>query len=149
VPHFTLQISPQGSLLSALIGVSGARRGALTTAGQTIPNPVPIQALIDTGASATCMDLSVLQTLSLTPTGSAPINTPTTGGNPVIADQYDVSLLVPPADTNQIPLFIANLPVICAELLLSQGFHALIGRDVLARCVFVYNGSIKLFTLAY
>ena len=110
MPHFTLQISPQGALLNALIGVSRARRSALDAAGQTIPNMVPIQALVDTGASATCMDPSVLKTLTLTPTGSATVNTPTTGGYPVVADQYDVSILVPPAGANQVPLFIDNLP---------------------------------------
>ncbi len=79
------------------------------------------------------------------------MNTPSTAGHPVIADQYDVSILVP-AGTNQAPLFMANLPVICAELLSSQGFHALIGRDILTQCVFLYNGGnggIGFFTLAY
>lgn len=41
------------------------------------------------------------------------------------------------------------LPVICAELLDAQGFHALIGRDVLRQCIFSYNGTIGHFTLAY
>lgn len=47
------------------------------------------------------------------------------------------------------PLIVATLPVISAELLVVQGFHALIGRDILDRCLFVYNGTTQLFTLAY
>jgi hypothetical protein len=111
---------------------------------------VKITALVDTGASATCLDHSVLQTLALTPTGSVPVITPSTGNLPVIADQYDISLLIPSASTNQVPLVIGTIPVVCcADLLLSQGFQALIGRDVLAHCVFIYNGSIDSFTIAY
>ncbi len=34
-----------------------------------------------------------------------------------------------------------------SELYAAQGFHALIGRDILSQCGFVYNGS-GFFTLA-
>lgn len=149
MPHFTLQLSPQGALVSAAIGVSEARRAALTAASEAIPNVVPIRAIIDTGASSTCVDPSVLKTaLNLTPTGNTTVVTPSTGNQPVNVDQYDICLLVP-ANPNETPFYIANLPVVCMELLGSQGFHALIGRDVLARCIFSYNGSIGWFTLAY
>lgn len=60
-----------------------------------------------------------------------------------------MSLAVPGALTTHAPLYIPNLAVIEAELLAQQGFHALIGRDVLAACVFFYNGVTKQFSLAY
>lgn len=148
MPHFTLQISPQGAVIDAWIAVSAARQGALTAAAQPIPNPVKIRALIDTGATSTCLDPSVLQALNLTPTGSATVETPSTGGIPVSADQYDISLIVPAGDKHG-PLIVYNLPVICMQLFPSMGYHALIGRDILAQCVFSYNGSIEMFTLAY
>ncbi len=77
------------------------------------------------------------------------MNTPSTGSQPHTADQYDVSLLIPGALATHVPLFVGNLPVMCAELLLAQGFHALIGRDILSRCLFAYNGATGTFTLAY
>jgi hypothetical protein len=85
----------------------------------------------------------------LTPTGVATVNTPSTGNQPHVADQYDVSIFVPGAAPGHPPLVVANIPVICAELLQSQGFHALIGRDVLSLCVLIYNGTTNLFMLAY
>lgn len=150
MPHFTLQISPEGALIDVVIGVSEARRAALTEAGQNIPNLVPMRALIDTGATSTCIDPSILQLLNLTPKGKIPVHTPSTGGIAVEADQYDVCIIIP-AFANQAPLILSNLPVICMPLIASMGpnVHALIGRDILAQCLLGYNGNAELFTLAY
>ena len=116
---------------------------------QPVPNPVQIRGLVDTGASGTCVDPSVLTTLGLSPTGSVTVNTPSTGTQPHVADQYDVSLMIPGAHPTHAPLVVQNLPVMCAELLVPQGFHVLIGRDILSRCLLNYNGPMNLFTLAY
>ena len=147
--HFTLKLSPQGPLLDAFIGVSVARQQALKIAGQNIPAAIQIRALIDTGASASCVDPSILKTLSLSPTGSVSVVTPSTGGTAVNADQYDVSLVISTGNDKHVPLIVNTLPVVCADLLTLQGFHALIGRDILTECVFSYNGSIGFFTLAF
>jgi hypothetical protein len=107
---------------------------------------VQIRGLLDTGASLTAIDPSVLTALSLTPTGTQLVNTPTTGTTPLVVDQYDVGFVIPSG--SGVPLFSQTLPVIASELVVAQGFHALIGRDILSQCVFVYNGS-GFFTLAY
>ncbi|HEX9670850.1 MAG TPA: hypothetical protein VGC93_15365 [Thermoanaerobaculia bacterium] len=149
MPHFTLSIGPHGPLLGALIGVSKPRADALTAAGQPIPQAVPITGLIDTGASCTCIDPSVLLTsLSLTPTGSVLVNTPSTGATPHDTEQFDVALVIP-ATAGMTPLLFPTIPVISSELLVHQGFHALIGRDILDRCLLVYDGAAKTFTLAF
>ena len=144
-----MQLTPAGPILTGYIGVSLAKRNALTAANQPVPNVVQIRGLVDTGASGTCVDPSVLTSLGLTPTGSVTVNTPSTGSQPHTADQYDVSLMIPGALATHAPLSVPNLAVMCAELLLAQGFHALIGRDILARCLFAYNGTTNTFTLAY
>ena len=148
MPHFTLQLSPQGPLLNAVISISKERTAALTAANQPIPNPVSIRALVDTGASTTCIDPSILQALSLTPTGNIKMVTPSTGKTPVDIDQYDVSIMIPAA-LNQIPFHLHTIPVACTDLVSSQGFHALIGRDILSHCLLTYNGSMAVFTLAF
>lgn len=149
MPHFTLQLSPQGPLLLAFIGVSQARHAALTAANQPIPNAVQIQALVDTGASCTCIDPSVLQSLALTPTGIVTMNTPSTGTQPHTTQQYDVSIIIPGGLPTHIPLVVGNVPVVASQLAAAQGFQGLIGRDILAQCLFTYNGEMDQFTLAY
>jgi hypothetical protein len=144
VSHFTIQVSPQGPIVNAIVGVSVPRRDALVAAGQPVPNVVQIRGLLDTGASHSGLDPIVLTALGLTPTGTVMVNTPTTGTTPVAVDQYDVAFLIPVQ--NGPPLFNQTLPVTATELFAAQ--HALIGRDILSQCVFVYNGS-GFFTLAY
>ncbi len=149
VSHFTLQIDSAGPVLQALVAVSNPRRTALGKAGQPVPNPVPIRALVDTGASCTCVDPTVLKDgLKLTPTGSVSVNTPTTGATPHDAEQYDIALYIP-AVAGQPVLVFETIPVVSSVLLSSQGFHALIGRDILQQCLFIYNGATGTFTLGY
>jgi hypothetical protein len=133
----------------AYIGVSQARRAALTSAGLPIPSLVQIQALIDTGASCSCIDPSVLNALGLTPTGAVTVNTPSTGTQPHPALQYDVSIVIPGSLPGHVPLVVENIPVVAAQLLAAQGFQALIGRDILAQCLLTYNGELDQFTLAF
>jgi hypothetical protein len=152
VPHFTLPLTPGGPIVNAHIGVSDARRAALVTAQQPIPPLIPIRALIDTGASCTCLDPSVVQRLGIPATGNVAVNTPSTGSTPHSANQYDVALIIPPSGPGQPPLVFGTIPVVAAELLAAQSIHALIGRDILSRCIFHYNGAAAqggFFTLAY
>lgn len=148
MPHFTLAIDAGGPIVNAVVQVSEGRRAALNSAGQTEPPMQAIRALIDTGASFTSIEPKVLQDLSLTPTGTIDFVTPSTGQNVATADTYDVDLSIYRTQ-NDPPLLMANLRVAACELFLKQGIHALIGRDVLSRCIFVYNGDLGHFSLAF
>jgi hypothetical protein len=149
MPHFTLQSDSNGLIIAAAVFVSQERQTALKNAGEKIPDLIQIRALIDTGASSTCVDTTVLKGLQLTPTGSSPMVTPSTGNKPVDVDQYDIGILVPPAKPNQTPLMFGTVAVCSIDLIQSQGFHALIGRDILSHCLLSFNGASGLFTLAY
>jgi hypothetical protein len=136
-----------GPLIDAFVGVSMPRQVALTQSQQPVPSPERIRALIDTGASCTCVDPTVVTKLGLTPTGQMQMCTPSTGTTPHPANTYDVSIQIPCA--NGPALIFQTIAVASVQLLLPQGFHALIGRDVLKHCLLNYNGAIGLFTLAY
>lgn len=130
------------------VAVSQARREALIAAGHAVPPLSSIRALVDTGASCTCVDPAVLGALQLSATGSVAVHTPSTGAAPHYAEQYDVSLVIPGAGIHHLPLTIDAVPVIAADLAV-QGIHALIGRDVLQDCILIYNGAAGDFTLAF
>jgi hypothetical protein len=148
MPHFTLPLSPGGPQINAAVLVSNAREQTLQQLGQPIPPPQMIRALIDTGASISAVEPSVLTALGLTPTGEMEIHTPSTGGVPVKTPTYDVRLAIlsgRPGDTH----FISDTVQITASSLAVQGIQALIGRDILARCILFYNGADSMFTLSY
>lgn len=147
MPYFTLQVASGGPLVDAFIAVSAAKRAALNLASQAIPQHQVVRALVDTGASCTCVDPSVLTALNLTPTGSTLVNTPSTGSQPQTASTYDVSLTIPCGVHTAFA--VDTLEVVESLLVAQQGFHVLIGRDVLRHCHFSYDGRYNLFTLAY
>src|ERR1700730_16791257 len=122
-------MGPSGPIVTAFLAVSQARRAALTPAGQPIPANQQITALVDTGASCTSVDPSVIEALNLQPTGTASVITPSTGTTPHQTDPYDVALIIP-APISQAPLVFPTIAVISSQLLQAQGFHALIGRDI-------------------
>jgi len=149
LPHFTRQISPQGPIVDAFVVVSLGRASALTSANQTIPQPIRVRALIDTGASHTCVDPSVLTALGLTPTGTTTVVTPTTGLSSVTVNQYDVGLVIPSAQASHSSFIRPTVAVSEHELVRRHGFHVLMGRDILADCLFIYDGQSGLFTLVF
>jgi hypothetical protein len=73
--------------------------------------------------------------------------TPSTGNVPQDADTYDVGIFIPNA--GQTALIIPVLAVCASELYQGQGFHALIGRDILERCILIYNGTVPYFSISY
>jgi hypothetical protein len=43
----------------------------------------------------------------------------------------------------------ANMQVSSTDLPIAQGFHALIGRDILVHCVMTYNDTMQQLTIAF
>lgn len=127
------------------VGVSEEREEALRRTGQAVPTRVQLRALLDTGASCTCVDPGALQSLALSPTGRTPVHTPSTEGIAHEADTYDVGItLMHP----NLSLHIGTVPIVESQLDL-MGIQALLGRDVLENCLLVYNGQRGFFTLAF
>jgi hypothetical protein len=153
MPLLDAEITPAGCIVSIAIHVSAGRYQALTQAGQTPPQAFRGVGLVDSGASNTMIDHSVVQALGLQPTGVVPTLTPSTGPTPHLCDQYDVSVWFPQAPTliqaqpSPHPIQL-TLPVSGADFS-AFGFDVLIGRDILGHGVFIYNGLTGRFTLAF
>lgn len=132
-------------MLEIRIGVSVPRAEAMKKDGLEIPPLVLIRGLVDTGASSSAIDPSVIEILGIPPTGTIHVLTPSTGIISHECNQYDVQMII---DHPHIPFRLQAVSV--SESVLSHlGFDALIGRDILKDCLFVYNGHEETFTLAY
>lgn len=134
-----------GPVIEIVVGVTQARADALAAAGQAVPNWITARVLIDTGASGTCLDPTIIQPLGLQPTGVIQVQTPSTNGIPHQMLQYDVRLWVSSPQSGR---FFDALPITESHFK-SQGIDGLLGRDVLEGCVLITNGEAGIVTLAF
>ncbi|MDR1936683.1 MAG: hypothetical protein LBS49_14105 [Candidatus Accumulibacter sp.] len=148
MPAINLSITRQGPPIRAFVGVSRYREMALKKRDLPAPRWTEGNFLIDTGASGTCIDSGLLEPLNIPPTGVVSVQTPSTGATPRQCDQYDVMLYLPGTDQAREALHFPAAAVLETSLA-SQGIDGLLGRDVLDNCVFIYNASLRIFTLAY
>src|SRR5262245_16928203 len=152
MPAFEMPIEADGAMVDLVVASSEPDVLTWRTAGQPIPAPVTVRALLDTGAEITCIDRQALAPL-LTP-GVQPlrfvfVNTPATGGTNLQCE-YGVSLtILHPSGTAADHLHLPDHPVVEQDLP-GLGYQALIGRDVLA-CVdsFDFRGKKGTFSLSY
>lgn len=147
MPSLTIAIPQDGPLVQMMIGVSPARVSALRAAGAPVPPHISGRGLLDTGASISAIDRRVAQQLGLTATGYTLIHTPSTGAQPHLVAQFDASFSIV-MDSQQIHALPTSFLVIESDFS-TQGFSALLGRDVLAHGLFLYHGHAGMMSLAF
>lgn len=141
MPSFTNVVSnlyTVGPVIEIMIAVGSAIEQALLAQGSPIPNPIRVLAMIDTGSTGTVVQRGLAAQLGLNPIGTTLISTPSS--NAVQCFKYNVRLLLPNS------IFFDGTAIDAP--LLGQHIQCLIGRDVLAHCVFIYNGYANQFTLS-
>ncbi len=150
MPIVSGRLTPAGAVVDIVVGVGPRRLALLQRLGLPVPAPVFLKAQIDTGANITGLTGRVFSALELPPVGSVAILTPSTRPDaPHHCDLFDVTLSFV-ADGRAQPF--GGLRVIAADGWhpgAEQGVEALIGRDVLDRCVFSYLGPDRAFTFAF
>lgn len=143
MPHITYSLSSGRPLIDAYIGLSRSREEAFIKAGQSALSPIHARALIDTGATISCIDTKIIQGLNLTPIGKAQCLTASSGSTPVITDQYDVSILIPLPPMMR---FFKDILVMVHDLS-PQGIQAIIGCDILSKGILIFTGDQFILSL--
>ncbi|OGY22816.1 MAG: hypothetical protein A2172_01635 [Candidatus Woykebacteria bacterium RBG_13_40_15] len=143
-------LSPQvlqkfGPVVPVEVGVPNSLAQVYSKEGKTIPSPKSGWGLIDTGATRTCVDDGVIRSLGVNPIDRTTIN----GSNGPHEVNVFPALLRFPAIANFQIEFSAALGVnIRAQEVKDQPIIALLGRDILSKCVLIYNGTLGTFTLS-
>jgi len=143
MPIFEIQTSPDvlrrnGAIFPIEISLPQTLVDYLTKQGMPIPAAVSGYALIDSGASISAADSSVVSSLKISPIGITTVLTP---AGPAQKNLF-------PARFKFSRLVIDISPVIGADLK-PQGIIALIGRDILSRFLMIYHGLGGRITLSF
>ena len=130
----------RGPVVQVTLGVGRAIDEQLLQQGVTLPAPVSGLALIDTGATSTCIDDDAAQQLQL-----PAIDVVTVAS----ASHASIQQSVHPVQIEVVGWPITfDAPRAIAAPLRSQGILVLIGRDVLQHTILVYNGPTGSFSLS-
>ncbi len=141
-------ITSVGVLVTIQVGVGRSQRQQLLRAGQAIPQPVTLEALIDSGSDCSCVDPVAIAPLRLLLRGPQFTNVPAIGGLTLAVEREAALRIVHPSGHPSRDFVEPWVPLV--ELPLgTRGYKALLGRDLLDRCRFRYDGPARTFALAY
>jgi hypothetical protein len=133
-----------GPLINVVISLPKALETAYTQQNNPLPQPLSGIALIDTGAKKTCVQDSIMQKLKVSTIGQVTSNTANGARQ---CNLYPAHFSFPSAhiEIDFTSVVEVNLT---GQTFNGQQIIALIGRDVLANCVFIYNGALGMYTLS-
>jgi len=124
-----------GAIVPIDIGVPKSYQAALERQGQQVPQPRRLNALIDTGASITAINEQAAAAIGLPVTGTIQVTgVGGTSDRPIHAASLvlDSSIVFDSIEVVQVPL---------------PRLDALVGRDILAKVDFLYQGPADVFSL--
>ncbi len=139
IPH-SVALQKQGPCVQVAIGLAQSIASQLLQQGQSLPKPISGIALIDTGASSTCIDEAAAQQLSLPVVNVVNVASASHASTP--QNVYPIQI-----EVIGLPISI-EAPYAIGAALAAQGLLALIGRDVLQHCTLFYNGITGEITLS-
>jgi hypothetical protein len=130
-PDAVRALTQFGPFVDVVISVHRRDATAAAAAGRPVPEPVGGRAIIDTGSSTTAITFETAARLKLDPVGRMQVGT---GTDVVRAPTFAVSITFP---AHSITLDFERAPGLPVG---QQGNIAIIGRDVLGRALFSYDG---------
>lgn len=130
----------QGPCVQVSIGLAQSIANQLLQQGKSLPKPVSGVALIDTGATSTCIDDGAAKQLQLPVVNVVNVASASHASTPQNVYPIQVEVV-------GLPISI-EAPNAIGAALAPQGLLALIGRDVLQHCTLFYNGITGEITLS-
>jgi len=141
-------VTEEGGLVTVSLGWSRARVRKLRREHRRVPARLEAIALLDTGAEVTCLDSRLIEELELPFDGVVLAKAPALG-DVTFSAKYAASLtIIHTSGRTDDHLVINDIAILELPLDLI-GYQAVIGRDVLSRCLFLYNGIGERFALKY
>jgi hypothetical protein len=146
MPNLTLPVgTDRAPIIDLFVAMTEAEAAPLTGAGLPVPRPVVVPTLLDPGASFSLITRDVADALQLEPSGER--------------DVFGVAgNLTVPGTLCRVRLFFAGVPavelasaapVIAVDNMDRLAVRMIPDRDLLSRCVLIYNGPEGRCTFAF
>ena len=127
-------------------GVSEARRQVLLRVGLPVPIPSVIRAVLDTGSFITLADSPAVASLGVTAYRRQKFLTSAPGATPHVRDVFDLSVTLLDDGGRQLAYW-PSVDVLPAVFPLADPIRGVVGRNLLAGAVLVFDGKAGAFTL--
>ena len=138
-----LELQRNGAVLRVEIGIPSSLAQYLRERKLLVPQPIKGFALFDTGASSSCVDTEIINKLGVKPVG---VTRTITAAGPSQQSLFPATLHFP-----RLGFSVEFTSVMGANLrqfrIMRGNLLALVGRDILSRCVLIYNGPHASYTL--
>ena len=142
MPSFTFgfaDLQNTGPIVEVQIAPPKDLFNILKSQNKPISNPIKAMALIDTGATSSVVNPSVISGLAISPIGKVKISTPS--DTDVECNQYKLAFVFP----NRVIIEVSD---VVEAPLQGQPIQCLLGRDILRYGVFIYNGYMQQITFS-
>jgi hypothetical protein len=148
VIHLPGKLDAAGALVDILAGWSAVETAARRSALKPVPPAQQLRALIDTGAEATCLDPAIIRMLGLPFCMTVFSNMPATVGLGLSSIYAGSIAILHPSGNARQNLVVPEVEI-CELPLRTLNLDAVIGRDILNRLRFIYDGPAATFLLEY
>jgi predicted aspartyl protease len=131
----------RGPVFQVTVGLADNVSQQLVQQGKSVPNPISGLALLDTGATSTCIDDATAQVLTLPVIDRQKISTPS-------HDSVESNVYPALISFTGTPIKVNVLRAIGVALA-NQGLIVLLGRDMLQYFTIYYNGPFGQITISF
>jgi len=135
-----------GPVLEAEIDIPSALSDYLKQEKKRIPKPIKGWVLIDTGATRTAIDERTIKKLKVPSVGTTSV---TTARGKKTCNLYPCKLRFTSTAIPSMDLTRATGVNLARQSVVNRPIIALLGRDVLSKVVFVYNGPGSHFSISF
>jgi predicted aspartyl protease len=133
-------LQQRGPVIQVTVGLEQTMAHALIQQGKAIPPARAGLALIDTGASVSCIDEQAAQDMKLPVVDVGKMTSASHDSHP--CNLYPIQIVLPAG-------IAFGAPRAMGASLAAQGLIAIIGRDILQVCTLFYNGNAGQITLSF
>ena len=146
MPRLDVPIGPAGPIIEVRLRVGPEQADARAT-GRTVPPPISVLGLVDTGAEVSAIQRSLAEWLGVPVSRFLETRSSVLGDESRLAAVYRIQMTFGPIEAPDPPKW--RTTDVVGVKVASPGAIVLIERDLLSTCRFTYDGRKKRLMLTY